>query len=298
MTGWRAMIPIGVDSTINDRLPRFLLPPPSVPPAPPALTPSRSRGLTKIYRGSARSTPGKTALDGIDLDIPRGSIFGLLGPQRRRQIDPHQHPRRAGHQDRGQRPHLGHRHRRRAAPVARRDRRRAAGDRARLLLHAARAARHAGRLLRRAESRAPHRRRFSKPSASPTRPTSLARTLSGGMRRRLMVAKAMVHKPPVLVLDEPTAGVDVELRQQLWAMVRELAGARHHHPADDALSRRGGGAVRPHRHHQPRPARRLRHDGGAARPGRRQDADHHPRPADYGPARATRGARLFAVNAR
>ncbi len=44
----------------------------------------------------------------------------------------------------------------------------------------------------------------------------LARTLSGGMRRRLMVAKAMVHAPPVLVLDEPTAGVDVELRQQLW----------------------------------------------------------------------------------
>lgn len=49
-----------------------------------------------------------------------------------------------------------------------------------------------------------------------------ARTLSGGMKRRLMVAKAMVHSPPVLVLDEPTAGVDVELRQQLWAYVRQL----------------------------------------------------------------------------
>ncbi len=49
-----------------------------------------------------------------------------------------------------------------------------------------------------------------------------SRTLSGGMKRRLMVAKAMVHAPPVLVLDEPTAGVDVELRQQLWAYVREL----------------------------------------------------------------------------
>ncbi len=48
------------------------------------------------------------------------------------------------------------------------------------------------------------------------------RTLSGGMRRRLMIAKAMVHDPPVLVLDEPTAGVDVDLRQQLWAAVREL----------------------------------------------------------------------------
>lgn len=49
-----------------------------------------------------------------------------------------------------------------------------------------------------------------------------ARTLSGGMKRRLLVAKAMVHAPPILVLDEPTAGVDIELRQQLWSYVREL----------------------------------------------------------------------------
>src|SRR5258705_262806 len=49
-----------------------------------------------------------------------------------------------------------------------------------------------------------------------------ARTLSGGMKRRLLVAKAMVHSPPILVLDEPTAGVDVELRRQLWAYVRSL----------------------------------------------------------------------------
>ncbi|MGE4430642.1 MAG: ABC transporter ATP-binding protein [Sphingobium sp.] len=49
-----------------------------------------------------------------------------------------------------------------------------------------------------------------------------ARTLSGGMKRRLMVAKAMVHSPPILVLDEPTAGVDILLRQQLWDYVRGL----------------------------------------------------------------------------
>lgn len=49
-----------------------------------------------------------------------------------------------------------------------------------------------------------------------------SRTLSGGMKRRLLVAKAMVHSPPILVLDEPTAGVDVELRKQLWDLVIRL----------------------------------------------------------------------------
>ncbi|MEM9060041.1 MAG: ABC transporter ATP-binding protein [Pseudomonadota bacterium] len=49
-----------------------------------------------------------------------------------------------------------------------------------------------------------------------------SRTLSGGMRRRLLVAKALVHAPAVLVLDEPTAGVDIELRQMLWSYVKEL----------------------------------------------------------------------------
>jgi len=48
------------------------------------------------------------------------------------------------------------------------------------------------------------------------------RSLSGGMRRRLLVGKAMVHRPPVLVLDEPSAGVDVDLRRQLWTHVREM----------------------------------------------------------------------------
>ena len=51
---------------------------------------------------------------------------------------------------------------------------------------------------------------------------SYARSLSGGMKRRLLIAKAMVHRPPILVLDEPTAGVDVQLRQNLWNNVKSL----------------------------------------------------------------------------
>lgn len=53
------------------------------------------------------------------------------------------------------------------------------------------------------------------------------RTLSGGMKRRVLVAQALVHRPPVIVLDEPTAGVDVELRQSLWAFIRKLNQEGH-----------------------------------------------------------------------
>ena len=53
------------------------------------------------------------------------------------------------------------------------------------------------------------------------------RRLSGGMKRRVLVAQALVHKPPVIVLDEPTAGVDVELRQGLWQFVRRLNSEGH-----------------------------------------------------------------------
>ncbi len=53
------------------------------------------------------------------------------------------------------------------------------------------------------------------------------RQLSGGMKRRVLVAQALVHRPPVIVLDEPTAGVDVELRQTLWAFIRRLNEQGH-----------------------------------------------------------------------
>src|SRR5476649_2149712 len=53
------------------------------------------------------------------------------------------------------------------------------------------------------------------------------RALSGGMKRRVLVGQALVHKPPVIVLDEPTAGVDVELRQSLWGFIRKLNADGH-----------------------------------------------------------------------
>src|SRR5690606_18303016 len=53
------------------------------------------------------------------------------------------------------------------------------------------------------------------------------RALSGGMKRRVLVAQALVHRPPVIVLDEPTAGVDVELRRGLWMFIRQLNRAGH-----------------------------------------------------------------------
>ena len=73
------------------------------------------------------------------------------------------------------------------------------------------------------------------------------RALSGGMKRRVLVAQALVHRPPVIVLDEPTAGVDVELRQTLVEVHLAPESRRPHDRADHALSGRSRGAVRPHR---------------------------------------------------
>jgi ABC-2 type transport system ATP-binding protein len=57
--------------------------------------------------------------------------------------------------------------------------------------------------------------------------TAMMRTLSGGQKRRVLIAQALVHKPPVVILDEPTAGVDVDLRRTLWEFTRELHAQGH-----------------------------------------------------------------------
>jgi ABC-2 type transport system ATP-binding protein len=177
-------------------------------------------GLSKIYVGDRR-TPPKIALDGIDLVIPRGSIFGLLGPNgagkstlinilaglvvktagraRIWDIDIDENPRQA----------------RAAIGVVPQELNIDAFFTPRELLELQAGFYGVPRAERRTQE-------VLAMVGLADQADSYARTLSGGMRRRLLVAKAMVHSPPVLVLDEPTAGVDVELRQQLWTQIRAL----------------------------------------------------------------------------
>jgi ABC-2 type transport system ATP-binding protein len=178
------------------------------------------RGLAKTYAATARQ-PAKVALAGIDLAIPRGSFFALLGPNGAGKstlinilaglvvksagtaeifgIDIDAHPRRA----------------RRAIGVVPQE----------LNLDAFFSPREALELQAGLYGVARRRRRTDAILAAvglADQADAYARSLSGGMRRRLLVAKALVHGPPVVVLDEPTAGVDVELRRSLWAYMREL----------------------------------------------------------------------------
>jgi ABC-2 type transport system ATP-binding protein len=180
-------------------------------------------GLTKTYRGG-RHAPAKTALRGIDLAIPRGAIFGLLGPNGAGKstlinilaglviktagevvvwgIDIDRAPRQA----------------RSAIGVVPQEIVIDFFFTPRELLEV-----QAG--LYGVKPRERRTDRLLEMLALADKADAPVRALSGGMRRRLMMAKAMVHQPPVLVLDEPTAGVDVELRQQLWEHVRALAAA-------------------------------------------------------------------------
>jgi ABC-2 type transport system ATP-binding protein len=173
------------------------------------------RDLCKTYAG------GKRALDGVSFDVPRGQIFGLLGPNgagkstlinilaglvtkssgkvRVWGFDLDEHPRNA----------------KRSIGIVPQE----------IIFDPFFTPREALEIQAGLYGVPPgdrHSDALLESMHLTDKANAYTRTLSGGMKRRLLVAKAMVHSPPILVLDEPTAGVDVELRRQLWDYVRGL----------------------------------------------------------------------------
>lgn len=191
-------------------------------PALPAAA-IRVRGLTKVYRsrGSGVRGASKPALDGVDLDIPRGSLFGLLGPNGAGKSTLINILAGLVNPTAGTAEIWGH-------DLKRQPRQAAAAIGVvpqELNLDAFFTPRELLDFQGGLYGVPPRERRTNELLATvglTEKADAYARALSGGMRRRLMVAKAMVHSPPVLVLDEPTAGVDIELRQSLWAHIRAL----------------------------------------------------------------------------
>ncbi|MEN2978691.1 ABC transporter ATP-binding protein [Tistrella bauzanensis] len=177
-----------------------------------------ARDLRKVYAG------GKTALHGVSLDVPRGSMFALLGPNGAGKSTFINILAGLIHKTSGSVAIWG-----RDLDRRQRDARLAIGIVPQeLVLDPFFTPREALELqagfygVPKAERRTME---LLRAVGLDDKADSYARTLSGGMRRRLLVAKAMVHNPPVLVLDEPTAGVDIELRRKLWDYVRELNAA-------------------------------------------------------------------------
>ncbi len=191
-------------------------------PAPRGAGPNaiEAKALRKVYKASGNQ-PAKEALKGIDLAIPRGSIFALLGPNGAGKstfinilaglvlktsgsasvwgFDIDVNPRQA-------RGSIG------VVPQEL--------NSDPFFTPAEVMEMQAG--LYGVPKRERRTMEILKAMGLDDKADAYARTLSGGMRRRLLVAKAMVHNPPVLILDEPTAGVDIELRRQLWDYVKGL----------------------------------------------------------------------------
>ncbi len=181
------------------------------------------RALEKVYAGSKKSPP-KRALKGVDLDVPKGSIFGLLGPNgagkstfinilaglvkktsgkaRLWGLDIDKDPRRS----------------RAAIGVVPQE----------INMDPFFTPRESLEFMAGFYGVPAKERRTEEILGAMgllDKADSYVRQLSGGMKRRLLVAKALVHNPPILILDEPTAGVDIELRRQMWNYVGELHAA-------------------------------------------------------------------------
>jgi ABC-2 type transport system ATP-binding protein len=184
----------------------------------------RVRGLTKIYGGRRQRRAQTPALDHVDLDIPRGSLFGLLGPNGAGKSTLINILAGLVRQTAGTVEIWGFERSRqpRAAAAA------IGVVPQELNLDAFFTPRELLDFQAGLYGVPPRERRTAALLATvglTEKADAYARNLSGGMRRRLMVAKAMVHSPPILVLDEPTAGVDIELRQSLWNHIRALKRA-------------------------------------------------------------------------
>ena len=176
--------------------------------------------LTKVF-AATKTTGAKQALGGIDLMIPRGSIFGLLGPNGAGKSTFINILAGLTLKSSGKVKIWG-----RDIDVEPRDARAAIGVVPQELAVDVFFTPRESLETQAGFYGVPKRERQTDALLAALGLTDKAsayvRQLSGGMKRRLMVAKAMVHRPPVLILDEPTAGVDVELRRQLWAYVMEL----------------------------------------------------------------------------
>jgi ABC-2 type transport system ATP-binding protein len=178
------------------------------------------RGLCKTYPGQ-NGGPAKQAVAGLDLDVPEGAIFGLLGPNgagksttinimagltnktagtvRIWGFDQDRNPRQS----------------RAAIGVVPQELNIDPFFSPRAALEVQAGLYGVPRRQRRTDE-------ILAAVGLADKADAYARQLSGGMKRRLLIAKSLVHNPPVLVLDEPTAGVDIELRQMLWSYVRRL----------------------------------------------------------------------------
>ena len=185
---------------------------------PPAI---RIDNLTKRYAPNTKGEEGKLALDGVSFDVPQGGVFGLLGPNGAGKstlinILAGLVSKTSGHAE-----IWGF-----DIDENRRNAKRSIGIVPQEIVFDPfftpfEVLENQGGFYGIAKSERRSEDLLAAVHLSDKR-DAYARTLSGGMKRRLLIAKAMVHSPPILVLDEPTAGVDVELRRQLWELVTEL----------------------------------------------------------------------------
>ena len=210
------------------------------------MTPWRVACSRLRLRGVVKRFGAITAVDQLDLEVPEGTCVGLLGPNGAGKSTTMRLLTAQAIADEGEIEVLGH-----ALPGDSKEARAEMRRRA-----AARQPRH------HADGRAePARVRAPLPGPARRAPAAVERALeianladrrdtqvdklSGGMRRRLLIARALVHQPRLVLLDEPTVGLDPQVRQELWALIDRAARRGRLDPDVDALHR-GGRAPRRH----------------------------------------------------